>query len=540
MSDVLRPFADMPEVPPELWDQARKLFSDYLFVKPRIKSNDREAICSFCGKRMFFKPFMAPGYSYDPSLFYLKQGDVIECPSCSRRVTVKDYSRSRWNLNQRQYVVFVLPVSFDKVFVRSYSLRLRFCEQSCDPKKDIFYDHPPIEPYQVDRYVLEKGSAIQERYQYGYSRGWTPVYPYKDAFADDCGLYHCRENYMVFCASPIENTFLKYSCYDRFRYGRGYYEKFRYLCWYAQYPMIEYLVKSEKFDGRGLVNDLIYGSPNKRILNWEADSPKDVFKLTPEEMRLWIANGGGLESLKVVMSLGRPTADNWLLKSYFAQSKHKFDYAERRRLVKYCKRYGIDPLKLLRYLIRVEKENPGCHHCPAPDVFITWDDYISNAIVLEYDLKDPVVFMPKNLFEAHDVAFRTDEAVRIEKESKQMATLTKRLQKKYAYSNETFTIVVPTSMQEIIREGKVMHHCVGGYAERHAKGQTVILFLRQNFALGVPFVTIEMNGLGLRQAQAKGNTSPSKEARAFINEWIAWLSKADKKKPKKEKEVKIA
>lgn len=539
--DLTLPFKDMPKVPKELWEQAKNIFSYYLFIKPRNGKNHREIVCSHCGMKKEVYSYLVPGqHENDLALYFTKHGDVVTCPECGKGLIVYDYNRPRHSLRQWHYSVFFIPVSFNKVWVRCFEMGFKYCDDAYRDKPESRYDVGQFFFYECDRYYLSKGEAYQWRCYNGLLSGWRCHMPFTDPFAEDSGLYHRREIYNEFLAQPLEETFLKYSQYTRFRrLANGYHEKWRYMAWYALHPMIEYLVKTDKVQGYRLVEDLIYRKPNKTIFNWDAEFIKDVWNLTREERDLWIINGGNLNALKKVMKLGRPSEDNWTAYHLLNKMRHIFTPDELRRIGKYCRKYGFPSRKLAYYLLKVEKENPGCTRCPSPDVFITWDDYMMNAEFLQYDLKEPVLFMPKNVFEAHDIAFRTADAIREEKEIDMMEGLTVRLKEKYSFEDDSFIIRVPHSMQEIIREGQLMKHCVKDYAEKHAKGKTVILFLRRKDAVGVPYVTIEMDGNRIRQRQAKGNTCPPKEALEFLKKWTDWLE-MPKTKKKKEKEVRIA
>ena len=53
-------------------------------------------------------------------------------------------------------------------------------------------------------------------------------------------------------------------------------------------------------------------------------------------------------------------------------------------------------------------------------------------------------------------------------------------------------VVIPSLTVELVREGERMHHCVGTYAERYAKGRTNIVFLRHKEHLDAPMLTAEI------------------------------------------------
>ena len=70
-----------------------------------------------------------------------------------------------------------------------------------------------------------------------------------------------------------------------------------------------------------------------------------------------------------------------------------------------------------------------------------------------------------------------------------------------------------------------MHHCVGGYAERHAKGETTILLVRENGAPDKPLYTMEVKGSvkkGWDMVQIRGNmnSAPPKEVLKMVAQFM--------------------
>ena len=54
----------------------------------------------------------------------------------------------------------------------------------------------------------------------------------------------------------------------------------------------------------------------------------------------------------------------------------------------------------------------------------------------------------------------------------------------------------PHSLKEIEDEGRILSHCVGGYAERHAMGKLSIMFLRKVSEPNKPYYTVEVSQYG--------------------------------------------
>ena len=61
------------------------------------------------------------------------------------------------------------------------------------------------------------------------------------------------------------------------------------------------------------------------------------------------------------------------------------------------------------------------------------------------------------------------------------------------FEYEDLMIVLPESASSIYYEGKILNHCVGGYAERHANGVLSIVFLRTKNKPDIPYYTMEIS-----------------------------------------------
>ena len=160
------------------------------------------------------------------------------------------------------------------------------------------------------------------------------------------------------------------------------------------------------------------------------------------------------------------------------------------------------------------------------------------------DLTDDKIRYPHKLTSAHDNALALKEekaSVAIqEKFDKRYAEL-----EKYCYSSGGLSIHPARSQQEMIMEGKLLDHCVGGYANSHAEGRTSIFFIRHENEPETPFYTLELDIKALKVRQNRGykNCARTKEVQAFENEWVEFVKKVSAKsakKPKKRNERKAA
>ncbi|MBM6725457.1 PcfJ domain-containing protein, partial [Pseudoflavonifractor phocaeensis] len=153
------------------------------------------------------------------------------------------------------------------------------------------------------------------------------------------------------------------------------------------------------------------------------------------------------------------------------------------------------------------------------------------------DLSNPIWLMPKGLHTKHLETMVPAGAIREKKTSEGYQKRLKSLVSRYTFSTDRWLIRPPMSAMEITVEGKALHHCVGGYADRHIKGTTTILFLRDRKKPGKPLVTIEMSGNQIVQIHGYRNDAgeavkPSVKYAGILEPWLAWLaggSKRDKK-----------
>lgn len=131
---------------------------------------------------------------------------------------------------------------------------------------------------------------------------------------------------------------------------------------------------------------------------------------------------------------------------------------------------------------------------------ILWKDYLDNCKRLPEGTEE---LMPAHLEEAHD---RTLEKVAFyanKEETEQIAKMAKTLSP-LLMSTDSLIMLAPKSGEEIIAEGRILQHCVGGYVRRHARGDTIILFIRHKDKPKIPFFTIEVNPETLEIMQCHG------------------------------------
>lgn len=140
------------------------------------------------------------------------------------------------------------------------------------------------------------------------------------------------------------------------------------------------------------------------------------------------------------------------------------------------------------------------------DLTTTWRDYLRMAQDEGMDTLDDIVRFPKNLKARHDQlveqtnARRSAERIAEEKEKygKLDARIIKNLPKaaRYYWKDDKYMIIPAGTCEELMTEGRTLHHCVGSsdfYMKKMAEGKSWILFLRKREELTKAYYTIEID-----------------------------------------------
>lgn len=199
-------------------------------------------------------------------------------------------------------------------------------------------------------------------------------------------------------------------------------------------------------------------------------------------------------------------------------------------------------LRLYRLGLKYQRENPVSNNYgrrSSNNVFSLLHDTISvynrfpAAMKPDFDIQkvdsySDVVRLHDGitaLYNAHQQEI-ADEKNR-EKEAK-MKKLDEKRKKVFEAEDEEFLIRLPLKLSEIIKEGSSLNHCVGGYVDRHANGDTTILFLRKKSDKDKSFYTIECHGtdpkkgIDVRQIHGQNNKwlGNNPEVVPFVLRWL--------------------
>lgn len=164
-------------------------------------------------------------------------------------------------------------------------------------------------------------------------------------------------------------------------------------------------------------------------------------------------------------------------------------------------------------------------------------DYIRWLEEMGYDMRNEFNLYPKDFKKAHDE--KAKEYIRFkDKQAKEDEKRFKRLLKKLREETADMDAInlrakgmfirVPNELDELKVEGEILHHCVGAYREKVARGDTMIFFIRQETDPDQPFYTLEWKG---RVLQCRGfkNCDMTPEVKAFVNIFQEKIMEHEKK-----------
>ena len=285
-------------------------------------------------------------------------------------------------------------------------------------------------------------------------------------------------------------------------------------------------------------------------INYNKDTIYDILGLTKENVRVLQAADGSdyeLRLLQMAQQVGiRFTSEQ--LKEYYKTFECNTDLlaATKRKvslhkLIKYITKEsenypivesgGCVQYSYMRYEERKDPRVERKRNC-AHD----WMEYLKWCKELKYDLDNMFIYMPTNFIKVHDRTAKeyqelqdkkaAEEKRRREAAAKKAMEQTRKAMEEIFEKNEgvdAFSIngkglilVVPHSAAEIKAEGEALHHCVGAYVDKVARGETNIFFVRKEKEPDKSYFTMEWKDNKIIQCRGYKNCGMPPEVRAFV------------------------
>lgn len=515
--------------------EIRALFPQYLFFRNDYRDDGwnisdpiRICTCTACGER-----FEAVRGNYRRGRLHHEKCNCPRCGTVVEGIAASKYTYNMPSLASWIKIAIARAGDNGELLIQAGNARRRFTWDDLTGEIDFY----PEKLYSFSRHGAaewKKTLYWEGCHQVGHD--WTetktigePFQPNMMGYADYDGAY-----IVLGMADAIGRTDLKYCqileffehCYSAGIGEREMIGVMKYLGWACILPQIEMAVK---LGFSGAVTELVQdGRKNAKLLNWNARTPAGFLRMGAQDAKTFIREEMDFSDLKDWKSF-----PELKLRQYAEIRDTVGGRKEMKLFMECCRKAGATPAQGNNFLRSMQ---PDCarYALPAERILREWNDYLDMAAQLGYDLTEKTVAMPKELRQRHDTAAETIKARANEAELKKYKKRRRMLENRYAFRMAGYCILIPKGTEEIIAEGKTLHHCVGGYAVRHVEGKTTILFLRKTRTPARSFLTIEMetvNGIerirqihGFKNENYEGATAPRERFGWFLNPWLEWVN----------------
>lgn len=505
----------LPQAVHKWIDNTVMAYSRYMFYDANSKKQTT-ARCSVCGNEVTIKN--------------VRSGDKVTCPACHKKCTAKPY-RKYLNSNgfcNRETIMYLQPFK-----------GTRFCAREFVIEYDYSYGRikPVISMQELSRTTCDfDGQEMRAQEQYTYDGNYK---------GGDWRKDFCRSvnSSLPLYPGTLNKIFKRVKGFNKWHIDYG---RIARLCnpvgCENLYNAVNQVASLNNIIDKGLINlarDVITYTYRCTEFDLAKGSLRKSFGITKDDLKILKQLNPKLYEFKLYKAYkqtGRKI-DIEELKEFFAiRSMIDCDVNDMLRILEYS-----SLRKFCQFFRRWESEN-----CTSQDKDSWWDprrhffsdykDYIRNATLLEYDLSNSEVLFPKNLEQAHGLAYSIINDKELKNaELPQIARQYESYSNLYSYEDKNYCIMPPSRHNDLKNEGKTLCHCVATYAKRVAVGSTIILFIRKTSEKDKPYFTLELNPTTYEIEQCRGlrNCAYPKEVKDFMDKW--YKEKIEPLKRRKEK-----
>lgn len=481
------------------WVDKQGIPHQFIFYKYERKGA-KTGWCSWCEKEV---PIKNP-----------KHNKLGKCSCCGHEIQFKSIGKAGIIVTPRVWI-YLLQRYENGFVIREYGAYKKFVDNYRKPdicffesRRVIFDENFNGEAYYYGQYKQQKVRWIYE--------GKIRNYAYGYFYSDYRGQVYKRT--LVSLSERLSRTGL----IEMIRSGEPI-DPELYVKMLKSHPYIEQLAKARLTK---LAYDCITRHDAPKIESYRSLAKSlqiDKYRLN----RLQKNNGGiaFLEWLKFEKACQKNIADeviSWMVKNKIKPNDIHF-ISDR-----------MSELQVKNYIERQQQE----FYRPAKEIISTWQDYLSMAARAKMNTRDAIVFRVKKLQQRHDelvkylgsksLAIRAGE---IASKYPNVDDVCTEIKSKYEYENDEFALIVPNSIEDILKEGQSLHHCIDKsdrYFERIHTKESFLLFLRKKENVTQPWYTIEVEPGGtIRQKRTEYDRQNADLdlAKEFLIQWQKELQK---------------
>ena len=509
----------------------------YLYYK---KHGCRAAIaCTACGETgdWRWKPGMTYETQFENRMGEPKHGKYGICPMCGAGVMYFAAGKAKTCEYETRHVFLGQPYKEKGMVIRYIDVEkgwmLEMAEDASGPL--MIGAREKLSGIEIARAYFEPGKKVQIDFH--------KHNPYSGRdFWDDCNMsgnayITIREaGIMPETYQAMKGSFLRYSALEEYEKAAGTVQVFDYMERYIQTPQIEMLTKMNLIQ---IVKVMIRGQYGV-VANEKGDRIEEFLGIRKERIKMLRAERGNVDLLKILQREKR-SGQVWTEEQIqrLAELKGQLTLPNIEIALKY--------MTLQKLLNRIEKYS-GCRFETKCTEMIsklrgtaqTYIDYLEMREKMGYDLNNSVYQHPRDLRAAHDKMVLEQNKEEIDKRMKEaeekypnIRKKYRKLLKRYCYADDTYFIRPACSASEIVLEGRILHHCVGGdnYLGKHDRGTSYILMLRFRKKPKEPYITIEIHaesGKILQWYGAYDKKTDEEYIQKWIDQYTEWLEAGGK------------
>ncbi len=530
--------AHVKELPEE---DVKRTADSYLgrkhFIFYHRKGNWVTMACTACGALTQRKWKHTDSYEdqFTPTIEAPKAGTTGICPACKKRGIYKCQGRSKSWFSENLYMHLGQKYK-DGIVIRHIEVtkEWRMKELEEETHSELIGAGEKLKVLECSRTYIEPGKEPKTDYnEWNYVDG---EYAWQDSRTNVCYSMG-RGIVMPETYEAIKGTEFQYCAMEEYGRNEQYINPVRYLIEYRSTPQLEMLVKLGLITtAREVLNGFYRGNRDAKRLS-------DFFGIWKNREKQLIRDKK--TDLIETMALERRMNEHWTDE----QLEHVKAAGLTERQLKECLPY-MSIQKILNHIEDYAKKEHGiaCTYdgrkiSQLRQTANTYLDYLHMRLQLGYDLNNTIYQHPRDLRAAHDqMAEEQNERkkelrlIEVREKFQDIEKTYVKITKKYTCITDGLLIRPAKSAEEIIMEGRLLHHCVGGdnYLSKHNKGISYILMLRSVEKPKEPYITVEIQP-GRRptilQWYGAYDKKPDKERiEKWLNDYIKRLNRKTKLK----------
>jgi len=493
----------VPQTPANLKRWADKhIMPHYLFYNYNNGRSRTQARCTYCEK---FSVIERP-----------KNNDVLRCPKCGQKVIAKAQGKRAAYHEDRETCQVIRQISPQELVVRIYKLYWSYAKGRDSIRKSayevmrIFVRSDNGKDATMEPYYYDSGYDSVTHWRYGYHPG--ALFGMACFSSEETGTV-----YLPGLEKALHGTPWEYCALRQFYEQTGIpMQVSYYLKMYLQHPLL--IERLTKAGFENIAADVIYRDGFSDALDETQAKTHRILRVEKQDVPVLREQKAGVLLLKkyqayVAIHLrGRGELFQWQLHNKVSEiPADVFQYMTAEKFMCYMD---------AQFPIYCETRPARGYRDPMMGTLVTtYVDYLHMCRRQAYDMKDKSVLFPKNCAAAHDREAERIQKINDAQKNKAFCMAYAGFARKAALSNEELQIICPKRANDLVAEGRALHHCVGSYIDRVAEGRCLIVFVRRVEEPKKPYVTVEVRDGKIAQIHGDHNSNPTEEVKKFVDLW---------------------